>query len=104
MHSDGNTLMILPKLIEMGLDAINTQIFCIGLDQLEQFRGKITFWGEIDRQHLIPSGSFQDIERAVKEVYSRLWDNGGCIAQCEFVAGANPENVYKIYETWNSIK
>lgn len=104
MHSDGNTLMILPKLIEMGLDAINTQIFCIGLDQLEQFRGKITFWGEIDRQHLIPSGSSQDIERAVKEVYSRLWDNGGCIAQCEFGAGANPENVYKIYETWNSIK
>ena len=101
MHSDGYTLDIIPEMIELGLDAINTQIFCIGLDQLEQFKGKITFWGEIDRQNLLPYGSTQDIENAVKEVHERLWDNGGCIAQCEFGAGANPENVYTVFKTWN---
>ena len=56
----------------------------MGLDQLEQYRGKITFWGEIDRQHLLPNGTTKDIDDAVKEVYSKLWANGGCIAQCEF--------------------
>ena len=49
-------------MIELGLDAFNTQIFCIGLEQLEKYKGKITFWGEIDRQHLLPEGSTEDIE------------------------------------------
>ena len=34
MHSDGYTLEVIPHLIDVGLDAINTQIFCIGLEKL----------------------------------------------------------------------
>lgn len=103
MHSDGNTLDIYPRMIELGLDAFNTQIFCIGLENLEPFKGQITFWGEIDRQHLLPEGSPQDIKAAVKEVYQKLWFDGGCIAQCEFGPGAKPENVYAVFEAWDSV-
>lgn len=103
MHSDGNTLDIYPRMIELGLDAFNTQIFCIGLENLEQYKGKITFWGEIDRQHLLPEGSVEDIQNAVKEVYERLWADGGCIAQCEFGPGAKPENVYQVFKRWNEM-
>ena len=104
MHSDGNTLDIYPRMIELGLDAFNTQIFCIGLEQLEKYKGKITFWGEIDRQHLLPDGSTEDIENAVKAVYERLWSDGGCIAQCEFGPGAKPDNVYTVFRTWDEVK
>ena len=104
MHSDGYTLEIIPRLIDLGLDAFNTQIFCMGMDKLQQFKGKITFWGEIDRQHLIPHGSTEDIRKAVHSVYDSLWQDGGCIAQCEFGAGANPDNVYEIYKTWAKIR
>lgn len=104
MHSDGYTLDIIPKLIDIGLDAINCQIFCMGVENLKQFKGKITFWGEIDRQHLIPDGTPQQIEDAVKLVHDTLWQDGGCIAQCEFGPGANPENIYKIYETWGELR
>ena len=104
MHSDGNTLRIIPKLIDLGLDAINAQLFCIGVDQLAPFRGKITFWGEIDRQHLIPHGTRAEIDAAVRQVYDTLWSDGGCIAQCEFGPGANPDNVYRIYEMWDSLR
>ena len=104
MHSDGNTLRIIPRLIDMGLDAINTQIFCIGLENLKQFRGKITFWGEMDRQHLLPHGSIEDIDRAVESIRANLWQDGGVVAQCEFGAGARPENVYRMYEKWNGIR
>lgn len=100
MHSDGNTLEILPDLIELGLDAINTQIFCIGVDKLAPFKGKITFWGEIDRQHLLPNGTPADIDRAVSQVRDVLWDHGGCIAQCEFGPGGRPENVRQVYASW----
>ena len=103
MHSDGNTLAIYPRLIDLGLDAINSQLFCMGLDKLEEFKGKITFWGEIDRQHLLPNGTREDIIHAVKSVKEKLWDNGGCIAQCEFGPGAKGENVYTVFETWNQI-
>lgn len=104
MHTDGNTLRIIPKLIDLGLDAINAQLFCIGVDQLAPFRGKITFWGEIDRQHLIPHGTRAEIDAAVRQVYDTLWSDGGCIAQCEFGPGANPDNVYRIYEMWDSLR
>ena len=104
MHSDGNTIRILPKLIEMGLDAINTQIFCIGVEKLRQFRGKITFWGEIDRQYLLPYGTREEIDAAIEQVYNTLWQDGGCIAQCEFGPAGNPQNVYRVYEKWNEMR
>lgn len=104
MHSDGNILTIIPKLIDIGLDAVNSQIFCMGVENLAQFKGKITFWGEIDRQHLLPNGTQEDIDRAVESVYNTLWQDGGCIAQCEFGAGANPDNVYRVYEHWNQLR
>lgn len=103
MHSDGYILDILPHLVEIGLDAVNCQIFCMGVENLRQFAGKITFWGEIDRQHLLPNGSLADIENAVNLAKDCLWMNGGCIAQCEFGPGAKPENVYQVFKTWNEI-
>ena len=102
MHSDGNTLGIIPELIEIGIDAVNTQIFCIGVEKLKEFKGHMTFWGEMDRQHLLPHGTLADIDDAVKLVRKTLWDNGGCIAQCEFGVAANPKNVYQVFESWNS--
>ncbi len=103
MHSDGNTLQIIPDLIEMGLDAMNAQIFCIGVEKLEPYAGKLTFWGEIDRQHMLVEGTTEDISNAVKNVKKTLWRDGGCIAQCEFGPGANPDNVYEVFHTWNEI-
>lgn len=94
---------LLEKWAKTEVDAFNSQIFCMGLDNLAQYKGKITFWGEIDRQHLLPEGSTQDIRNAVKEVHEKLWSNGGCIAQCEFGAGANPDNVYSVFQTWDEI-
>ena len=103
MHSDGYILEIFPDLIDIGLDAINSQIFCMGVEILHQFRGSITFWGEIDRQHLLPEGTSSQIKEAVRLVKKNLWYNGGCIAQCEFGAGANPDNVYEVFAAWDSL-
>ena len=103
MHSDGYTLQILPDLVELGLDAFNTQIFCIGIDQLAAFRGQITFWGEVDRQHLLVDAQVDDVRAAVRLVDRTLWQNGGCIAQCEFGAGGRPENVRAVFQTWRDL-
>lgn len=104
MHSDGYILDIIPDLIEIGIDALNSQIFCMGIKELgKRFRGKITFWGEIDRQYLLSRGSREEIEKAVYEVWKELHADGGVIAQCEFGLEAKPENVYAVFETWDSL-
>lgn len=100
MHSDGYILDILPDLIGLGLDAVNSQIFCMGVENLSAFAGKITFWGEIDRQHLLVEAGPADIRSAVETVRQALWRQGGCIAQCEFGPGAKPENVYEVFRAW----
>lgn len=102
VHSDGNILSILPDLIEIGVDAINCQVFLIGIENLTQFKGKITFWGEVDRQELLPRGTVDEVLSAVAEMKAKLWDNGGCIAHCEFGIGARPENVRAVYAAWET--
>jgi len=103
MHSDGWILPIYPDLIEVGIDAINSQIHCMGPDKLAPFAGQITFWGEIDRQHLLPYGTNEDVDRAVREVHRHLWRSGGCIAECEFGIGPRPDNVRQVFATWDEI-
>ena len=101
MHSDGHILAIYPDLVELGVDAVNSQLFCMGVDELSSFSGRITFWGEIDRQHLLVDASPDEVREAVRHVHDRLFRGGGCIAQCEFGAGADLENVRAVFEEWN---
>lgn len=103
MHSDGYTIDIFPDLIEMGLDAINSQVFCMGLDTVEKYAGQITFWGEMDRQHLLPYGTPQEIKEAARAMREHLYRDGGVIAQLEFGIGAKPENVRAYYEAWDEM-
>lgn len=103
MHSDGWITDILPDLIELGLDAINAQAFCMGLEELgSRFKGQITFWGEIDRQHLLPNAQQEEIVKAVQRFNHCFYNNGGIIGQLEFGPGANPENVYAAFEAWDN--
>ena len=99
-HSDGYTLDIIPHLIDIGVDAANLQVFCIGPERLRQFRGKITFWGEMDRQDALVHGTRQSIAAAVSHMRDAVWAEGGAIAQCEFGAGAKPELVRMVFEEW----
>jgi hypothetical protein len=104
MHSDGNIEEIIPDLIEIGIDALNSQLFCMNIEELgRKYRGKITFWGEIDRQYILPSGDRRDVEEAVRVVYENLYSGGGVIAQCEFGPAALPENIFHVFDCWNKI-
>ena len=104
MHSDGYITDIIPDLIEVGVDSLNAQIFCMGVEELgRRFKGKITFWGEIDRQYLLPHGTEAEIEAAVRSVWHHLSAPGGVIAQCEFGLEARPENVCAVFKAWDGI-
>ncbi|MBE3071086.1 MAG: methyltransferase [Planctomycetes bacterium] len=101
-HSDGHTAAIYEDLIEIGVDAINSQLFCMDIEDLgRRYRGRVTFWGEIDRQHVLPFGSVDDVRRAVGRVRRALGGGtGGVIAECEWGKHTPPENVRAVFEAW----
>jgi uroporphyrinogen decarboxylase len=101
-HSDGNIEPIYGDLIEAGVHALNSQLFCMDVEGLGQrHRGKITFWGEIDRQQVLPFGSAADVREAVHKVKRALYDpRGGVIAQCEWGKDNSRENVEAVFSAW----
>jgi hypothetical protein len=101
-HSDGHISAIYPDLIEIGVDAVNSQLFSMDIEALGRlYKGKITFWGEIDRQHILPFGSVDEVRAAVWRVRSALQDPaGGVIAQCEWGVDNPGKNIRAVYETW----
>lgn len=103
LHSDGYILDVLPDMVALGLDAINCQVACMGAANLgAQFRGRLTFWGEVDRQRILPHATRADVFAAVREMRAALYQDGGAIAQCEFGPGANPDNVTAVFEAWDA--
>lgn len=102
MHSDGNIATIIPDLIEIGVDALNAQLFCMDLEQLAcEYRGRITFWGEVDRQWVLPFGGPDDARAAVRRIRTALdKGSGGVIAQLEWGKDDPRENVEACFEAW----
>ncbi len=104
MHSDGHIISILDDLIEVGVDALNCQLFCMDMEELaRRGKGKIAFWGEIDRQHVLPADP--DTGRAaVRKVAQHLYlEAGGIIAQLELGLRSNPETAAAVYEEWERV-
>lgn len=106
MHSDGHISEIYEDLIEVGVDALNSQLFCMDLDDLQRrAKGRIAFWGEIDRQHVLPAPDPEVGRRAVRQVADHLYDpSGGIIAQFEFSVGANPDVALAIFDEWQRVE
>ncbi len=105
MHSDGHIFDIYEDLIDVGIDAVNSQLFCMDIETIGQrFGGRITFWGEIDRQSVLPSPRVEDAKEAVERVAAALHrPEGGVIAQFEIGAGARLENAEMIFRTWEAV-
>jgi len=101
-HSDGNISSIYPDLIEIGVDAVNSQLFCMDIEELAKlYNGKITFWGEIDRQYILPLESQSGVRSAVRRVRAAMdKGNGGVIAQCEWGMGIPSENIAAVFDEW----
>lgn len=101
-HTDGHTEAIFGDLIEVGMNAINAQLFTMNIEELaRKYRGKVTFWGEIDRQYVLPFGTAEEVGAAVMRVRSALDDgSGGVIAQCEWGKDNTRANIEAVYEAW----
>jgi len=106
MHSCGSVSALLPDLIEIGVDVINpVQVSAEGMSPdklMDQFGGKIAFWGGIDTQQTLPNGSVNDVRKEVlKRIRQFEGKNGGYIVNSvhNIQADVPPENIVEMFKT-----
>jgi uroporphyrinogen decarboxylase len=83
MHTCGSIYRLLPDLIEIGVEILNpVQVSAKGMDTKrlkEEFGDRISFWGAVDTQHVLPRGAPDDVRREVEQRVADLGPGGGYI-------------------------
>ena len=98
-HTDGAVAPILEDLVEIGVDVFNpVQPNVPGHepDALKsQLGDRLSFWGAIDQQHLLPYGTPEEIEADVAEKIRVLGEGGGYMCSPAHIVQADTsmENV-----------
>jgi len=80
-HSDGYIEPIIPDFIEIGLDILNpVQPKSMDPARLKKLYGdKLTFWGCVDIQEVLPFGTPEDVEQEVKLRIETVGKRGGLL-------------------------
>lgn len=82
-HTCGSVHAFIPALIDCGIDILNPiqpGVYMMECERLKaDFGDKMTFWGGIDTQYLLPRGSEADVKAAVRHILSVMGDNGGYV-------------------------
>ncbi|MEW6441956.1 MAG: uroporphyrinogen decarboxylase family protein [bacterium] len=95
-HSDGNLWPILEDLVEVGFDGIHPiQPQCMDIGQVkDRLQGRAAVIGNIDCSFLLPFGSVDEVEAAVKETIRAAAPGGGYIISSSnsIHPGVKPEN------------
>jgi len=102
-HSCGNMMNLIDDLAEIGVDAINpVQVSALpDTARLKsQFGEKITFWGGIDTQRVLPCGSVGDVTAEVRRRIHDLAPGGGFVLSAvhSIQADVPPENILAMAE------
>lgn len=101
-HTDGWILEIIEDLIEIGVTVLNPQHACMGTQRVAEIcGGRVCIRTDIDRQWVIPYGTPEQVEEAVKEAvaaFGRL--NGGVLLHGEIGPDVPLENIEALYSAF----
>jgi uroporphyrinogen decarboxylase len=101
-HSCGNVTDMLGDFIDLGLDVIEPVQNVMDFPRLKKDFGKrLTFWGGVGTQAILPFGTPQDVRRHTREVIECLGRGGGLIISPdqEIMADVPSENIVAYVET-----
>lgn len=104
-HSCGAVYALIPDLIETGIDVLNPiQVSAAEMDTKRlkrEFGRDLAFWGAIDNQGVLPTGTPEDVRNEVKRRIDDLAEGGGYVlcAAHNIQQDVPPQNVVTMYET-----
>ncbi len=82
-HSCGAVSQLIDDLIDIGVDAINpVQVTASGMEPetlKERFGGRITFWGGINSQEILPFSNPDEVRAETRRVIDILGSGGGLV-------------------------
>lgn len=103
-HTCGSVFPLIPHLIDAGVDILNP--IQPGARDMEPeklkkaYGDRITFWGGIDTQHVMPYGTTGDVRREVFRVLDAMSGNGGYVLAPahNIQPDVPPENILALFE------
>jgi len=102
VHSCGCIDVLIPRLIEMGVDVLNpVQPECMDIAGLKaEYGHMLTFWGGISTQLTLPFGTPDDVRSTARQVRDMMSAGGGYIfAPAQDIQGDVPlENIQALLE------
>ncbi len=104
LHSCGAIAPLIEDLIDVGIDAVNpVQITAKGMEpeHLKQaFGRRMTFWGGIDSQQILPFGDPQEVRGEVRRMIDCMAGEGGFVLNSihNIQADVAPENIVAMFE------
>jgi uroporphyrinogen decarboxylase len=102
-HSCGNVAGFIDDLAEVGVEIMNpVQVSALGDTAAlkARFGAKVTFWGGIDTQHVMPHGTVEEVEAEVRQRIRDLGPGGGFVAAAvhNMQPDIPPENIIAMAE------
>ncbi len=104
-HTDGSVEPIIEDFIGMGIDLLDPiQPHTLGMDPENlnaRFGGRISFYGGMDTQHLLPYGTVAEVESEMLRLIRVLGANGGYVAAASNAVQPDVpvENILALYRT-----
>ena len=103
-HTCGSVVDLVEDFIEIGVDVLNpVQVAADRMDTAElkrRFGDRISFWGGIDTQRVMPMGSPEDVRAEARRRIQDLAPGGGYVVDTvhNVQADVPPENICALYE------
>ena len=98
-HCCGDVTKLIDDFIEIGVDILNpVQVSASNMDTKilkEKYHGKIVFWGAVDSQKVLPSGTEDDVRAEVRKRIDDLAEGGGFVLSAvhNIQSDVPPENI-----------
>jgi len=103
-HSCGSVYRLLPDMLDAGLEVLNpVQVSAQGMDTRRlkaEFGERLSFWGAIDTQRVLPFGAPGDVRREVERRIADLAPGGGYVLAPvhNIQADVPAENILAMYQ------
>lgn len=103
LHTCGSIYKLLPDLLDAGVEILNpVQVSAQNMDTQRlksEFGDRLSFWGAIDTQHVLPKGSVENVKEEVQKRIADLAMGGGyVVAPVHNVQADVPaENIIAMY-------
>ena len=103
-HCCGSVYQLLPEFLDYGIDALNpVQVASKEMDTKRlkaEFGNRVTFWGAIDTQYVLPYGTANDVRQEVRQRICDLAPGGGYVLASvhNIQREVPPENVVAMLE------